>query len=307
MTSMRKIVTTVQWFLIAALCTFGLVPAGPAIAQIGYTTGGIEGVVRSGSDQCVHSGAWNPTMAVANCELDSDEDGVPDSVDECPNTPKGWPVDARGCPLDSDGDGVPDGGDKCPNTPAGVEVNADGCPLDSDGDGVPDYRDKCPETARGLKVDADGCPLDSDGDGVPDNLDACPNTPPGVKVDSRGCVIKSKFIIPTAFFELNSAEIKEINVKAIEVTASRIQERRKDVKSIVITGFTDSTGSREYNQRLSERRAASVRDFLVSRGISEGKMSVRGMGELQPVADNNTEEGRAANRRVEINVFFESE
>src|ERR1700690_2755146 len=87
-------------------------------------------------------------------------------------------------PVDSDGDGVVDSLDKCPNTPAGVKVDAQGCPLDSDGDGVPDYLDKCPNTPAGVKVDAQGCPLDSDGDGVPDYLDKCPNTPAGT---ADGC------------------------------------------------------------------------------------------------------------------------
>jgi OmpA-OmpF porin, OOP family len=118
---------------------------------------------------------------------DEDGDGVPNSLDKCPHTPKGVTVYSDGCPTDLDGDGVPDYLDKCPNTPKGVVVNKDGCPADSDGDGVLDEFDKCPGTPHGVVVDKDGCPLDSDGDGVPDYLDKCPNTPPGVKVDARGC------------------------------------------------------------------------------------------------------------------------
>jgi len=118
---------------------------------------------------------------------DEDGDGVPNSRDKCPGTPKGVTVYSDGCPTDLDGDGVPDYLDKCPNTPKGTVVNKDGCPADSDGDGVLDVNDKCPGTPRGIKVDVFGCPLDSDGDGVPDYLDKCPNTPAGVKVDDRGC------------------------------------------------------------------------------------------------------------------------
>src|SRR2546425_9730046 len=83
------------------------------------------------------------------------------SIDQCPNTPPGATVDAKGCPLDSDGDGVPDGIDKCPNTPPGTEVDSVGCQRfkDSDGDGVDDTKDKCPGTAPGTKVDAAGCPI----------------------------------------------------------------------------------------------------------------------------------------------------
>jgi OOP family OmpA-OmpF porin len=125
------------------------------------------------------------------CPLDSDGDGVPDYLDKCPNTPKGVQVDQNGCPLDSDGDGVPDYLDKCPNTPKGMQVDQNGCPpQDSDGDGVPDYMDKCPNTPKGVKVDANGCPLDSDGDGVPDYLDECPHTPAGAKVLPNGCALK---------------------------------------------------------------------------------------------------------------------
>ena len=106
---------------------------------------------------------------------------------------------------DSDGDGVPDYMDNCPNTPAGVKVDAKGCPLDSDGDGVPDYLDKCPNTPAGVQVDATGCPLDSDGDGVPDYLDKCPNTPAGVQVDSVGCPIqKPDTVVVTKPVEIES-------------------------------------------------------------------------------------------------------
>ena len=121
------------------------------------------------------------------CPLDSDKDGVADYLDKCPGTPAGVSVDSYGCPLDSDQDGVADYLDKCPGTPAGVSVGTDGCPLDSDQDGVADYLDKCPGTPAGVSVGTDGCPLDSDRDGVADYLDKCPGTPAGVTVDANGC------------------------------------------------------------------------------------------------------------------------
>jgi outer membrane protein OmpA-like peptidoglycan-associated protein len=124
------------------------------------------------------------------CPLDTDGDGVPDYLDKCPQTLRGVKVDKTGCPLDSDNDGVPDYLDNCPNTPAGIAVDRNGCPYDSDGDGVPDYLDKCPGTIPGTKVDSKGCPIDSDHDGVPDSVDRCPDTPIGVKVDQYGCEIK---------------------------------------------------------------------------------------------------------------------
>jgi len=125
------------------------------------------------------------------CPLDSDGDGVADGIDQCPNTPRGARVDARGCPIDSDSDGVPDGIDQCPNTPRGAVVDNVGCPIDSDADGVPDGIDKCPNTPRGAVVDNVGCPIDSDGDGVPDGIDKCPHTPRGAVVDSVGCPVDS--------------------------------------------------------------------------------------------------------------------
>ena len=144
------------------------------------------------------------------CPIDSDHDGVPDYKDKCPNTPKGVPVDKDGCPLDSDGDGVPDFRDVCPDTPKGVKVDDLGCPLDSDGDGVPDYKDKCPNTPSGVQVDSFGCPIDSDHDGVPDYLDKCPDTAPGVKVDSTGCPVKE---------EIKEKQVPEQEVSRVTLSA----------------------------------------------------------------------------------------
>jgi outer membrane protein OmpA-like peptidoglycan-associated protein len=124
-----------------------------------------------------------------NKVIDKDNDGVPDYLDQCPNTPKDIKVDATGCALDTDKDGVPNYLDQCPNTPLGVKVNSKGCSLDADGDGVLDNLDKCPNTPRGMKVDKNGCALDSDHDGIPDAIDKCLNTPLGVKVDKNGCAL----------------------------------------------------------------------------------------------------------------------
>ena len=123
------------------------------------------------------------------CPLDGDGDGVFDGIDRCPDTPQGAFVDEYGCPSDTDGDGVFDGVDVCPNTPAGAVVDANGCPIDSDEDGVFDGLDQCPDTPRGATVDPNGCPSDTDGDGVFDGIDECPNTPPGSVVDDRGCPV----------------------------------------------------------------------------------------------------------------------
>jgi len=122
---------------------------------------------------------------------DSDEDGVADKKDQCPESTPDAVVNESGCEPDGDGDGVPDTRDRCLQTPAGAEVNDRGCHRDSDGDGTPDGLDQCPETPAGVRVDAKGCPLepDQDDDGLPDSMDACPETPAGAPVDARGCAI----------------------------------------------------------------------------------------------------------------------
>jgi outer membrane protein OmpA-like peptidoglycan-associated protein len=124
----------------------------------------------------------------SGCPADNDSDGVANGVDRCPNTAVGATVDASGCPRDTDNDNIADGVDKCPDTPEGVLVNASGCPKDSDGDSIADGLDRCSDTPQGATVDALGCPGDEDSDGVLDGLDRCPRTPIGASVNASGCV-----------------------------------------------------------------------------------------------------------------------
>jgi len=129
-------------------------------------------------------------------KLDSDGDGIPDDIDECPDTPEGDLVDESGCSdnqKDTDNDGIADDVDLCTNTPDGETVDSEGCSdsqKDSDGDGVNDNLDQCDDTPNGETVDSLGCSItqtDTDGDGVTDDLDTCHNTPNGETVDSEGC------------------------------------------------------------------------------------------------------------------------
>ena len=249
----RKQIIALQWSCTAALLAALLIPDSPALAQIGYATGG-QDLVRGGTT-CVRSGAWEPALAIVPCEPDADGDGIPDLIDECPNTPKGWAVDAKGCPLDSDGDGVPDGIDKCPDTAAGAKVGQDGCPLDTDGDGVPDYIDNCPGTPRGTSVDSTGCPVDSDGDGVLDHLDLCPNTPLGVRVNQDGCEVKGKITVPTALFDFARAEITNTSAQDLDAQVRRLAKIVAQIQSVRVVGHTDSVGSHDFNDQLSLRRA----------------------------------------------------
>ncbi len=232
---------------------------------------------------------------------DSDGDGIPDRLDKCPNTPRGTPVDASGCPLDSDGDGVPNFRDQCPNTPRGAKVNVNGCSIDDDRDGVPNDIDQCPGTPYGVPVDVRGCPLDSDNDGVPNKIDQCPGTLPGMKVNSRGCVISQTVDISGVHFEYNKARLT-LDAKTVLDGVAKALNNEPDIR-IIIAGHTDSLGSDAYNKRLSQQRAQSVVDYLIGKGIDSQRLRAVGYGESKPIADNNTDEGRERNRRVELQVI----
>ncbi len=238
------------------------------------------------------------------CPLDSDNDGIADYLDKCPNTPAGVKVDANGCPLDSDNDGVVDYLDKCPGTPAGLKVDSDGCPLDSDNDGVADYLDKCPNTPAGAKVDANGCPLDSDHDGVPDYLDKCPNTPRGREVDANGCTVKKvvnvQVMSTETLFEFDQSTLKPGALDKLNIIIENLKQN-KDY-TLRIEGYTDSKGSDNYNLKLGEKRARTVSNYIISQGINKKRIEVVSFGEANPIASNETEAGRAANRRVEIKI-----
>jgi OOP family OmpA-OmpF porin len=196
--------------------------------------------------------------------------------------------------LDSDGDGVVDERDQCPNTPRGITVDARGCPPDSDGDGVPDYLDRCPNTPPGVAVDNSGCPFDSDGDGVADHMDQCPNTPKGATVNEAGCWS----LEATTLYDSNSSYLRAEAYPLLDEVVI-ILEKNPEME-VELQGHTDNTGSAKYNQWLSEKRAQRVKDYLVSKGIDPSRLEARGYGLTQPVASNSTAEGRAQNRRVEL-------
>lgn len=165
---------------------------------------------------------------------------------------------------------------------------------DFDGDGVPDGYDKCPNTPKGAKVDAYGCEIDSDKDGVVDSKDECPNTPYGVKVDDVGCV---QTITLRVMFDFDKATIKPEFMDKIEEVATFLKTHKGF--NVKLEGHTDSKGSEAYNQKLSEARANAVAKALMSKGIANERISTEGFGEVKPIATNDTEEGRALNRRVE--------
>ena len=142
--------------------------------------------------------------------------------------------------------------------------------------------------------------VDSDGDGVPDNADKCPGSPSDKPVDADGCTIVS-VVLENVRFELNSSELTPGSSESLDKVVAAMNEY-PDLR-IEIQAHTDSMGEAAYNQSLSEKRAQSVRTYLVGKGIAANRMEAKGYGETRPIADNSTREGRAENRRVELKVI----
>ncbi len=144
---------------------------------------------------------------------------------------------------------------------------------------------------------------DGDGDGVPDHRDDCPNTEPGVRVDERGCALP--IILDSAMlnFAFDSAVLPNNAADSLKAFVDYI--KRYPTATFEVAGHADSTGAEGYNQGLSERRASAVARYLESRGVPPGRLRVVGYGEMEPIASNETESGRARNRRVEVRVIDE--
>jgi OOP family OmpA-OmpF porin len=265
----------------------------------GAVVGGATGAaVDSAAPAGAAAGAVIGAIWCAARPGDADGDGVRDEDDRCPGTTAGVEVDQNGCEPDFDGDGVPDRLDECPDTPSGARVDASGCELDSDGDGVVNSKDRCPRTPAGAGVDANGCELDGDGDGVVDSKDKCPETAAGQPVDNDGCDLVETYTLNGVYFEFDSAKLTADSKAALD-DALEILQRHPGME-VEIAGHTDSVGTDEYNQGLSDRRARSVLKYLVEHGASADMLTAKGYGESEPVADNETDEGRARNRRVEM-------
>ena len=143
--------------------------------------------------------------------------------------------------------------------------------------------------------------VDSDNDGVIDRLDDCADTPAGFNVDKKGCsIIEFKF--GGVNFEPKSFDLTEQSKLILDEAAITINAS-PEISKIEVQAHTDYKGSGEANLKLSEKRASSVRDYLVSRGVSENRLVAKGYGESLPIADNKTAEGRAKNRRVELKII----
>jgi OOP family OmpA-OmpF porin len=252
-------------------------------------------------------GARASSVTVAVDETtDTDGDGVLDMWDACDNTPPGTVVTSRGCELtnvdrDDDEDRINNNADECPNTPLGVPVDRRGCPLDSDGDGVTTDKDRCPASRTGAEVNVFGCEVDNDKDGVPDHRDDCLFTKAGVRVDVKGCEISDIISLPGVNFETGFDMLLPGTEYLLETAAATLKKYPE--MHIEVAGHTDDVGNAAANAGLSERRARTVRHFLIEYGVEEERLTFKGYGEAEPIADNSTAEGRATNRRVELRLI----
>lgn len=221
---------------------------------------------------------------------DSDNDGIPDMDDECPNI--AGPKEFNGCP-DTDGDGLRDIEDECPNIYGLMEFN--GCP-DTDNDSIPDHIDACP-MIKGL-AQFNGCP-DTDGDGIQDSEDECPEEPG--TAENNGCPVYEKVEFATHIgFKSGKAKLTQDSYQYLDQLVQLMNDNPDCW--VKLDGHTDSTGSDAINNKLSQDRVDSIKFYLVDKGINPNRIVARGHGSSMPIAPNDTAEGRAKNRRVEINL-----
>lgn len=250
---------------------------------------------------------------------DRDTDGIVDAIDACPDVPGyAHPDPAKnGCPppKDADQDGIVDEVDACPQV-AGVahpDPAKNGCPppKDTDGDTVTDDVDACVDIPGLRTIDpaTNGCPGDTDGDGFRDDKDGCPTEKGVANEDPKknGCpavqVTKAEIIINQQVqFDFDLATIKEVSFPLLDDVAKTLKEHPELLK-VEVQGHTDNQGKPEHNRTLSQNRAQAVRKALVKRGVDFLRLEAKGYGQDVPIADNESEEGRKKNRRVQFKIL----
>jgi outer membrane protein OmpA-like peptidoglycan-associated protein len=242
-------------------------------------------------------------------DLDNDQDGIPDERDQCPRQPEDMDTfkDMDGCPdPDNDGDRVLDSEDECPKEAGTIQTR--GCP-DADADGIIDSLDNCVDQA-GPKA-AGGCP-DADNDRIPDKRDACPDQPADPRVDparSDGCpkrvvvTLHKIEILEKIHFETGKSKIAKDSFTLLDEIAEVLNDN-PDIKVVEVAGHTDNVGNEDANMKLSQARSEAVMMHLVKKGsVDPERLVAKGYGPTKPVQDNTTDEGRAANRRVEFVIL----
>ncbi|MFN8274818.1 MAG: OmpA family protein [Flavobacteriaceae bacterium] len=229
---------------------------------------------------------------------DTDGDGIVDASDSCPDV--AGLAEFQGCP-DTDADGIADKDDACPDVAGPKALN--GCP-DADGDGVADKSDKCPQV-KGPKENG-GCPWpDTDGDGVLDKDDKCVDVKGTVA--NNGCpeiteeqVNRLNAYAKTILFNSGKSTFQQQTYPVLQSIAAILKEYPS--ANFSIEGHTDSDGKDAANQKLSEDRAAAVKNYLIENGIAASRLTSAGFGESKPIDTNKTKAGKANNRRVEVKL-----
>ncbi|WP_028377021.1 OmpA family protein [Leeuwenhoekiella sp. MAR_2009_132] len=267
------------------------------VVGVGFVFGGKDtdgDGVYDKDDECPET----PGLKEFNGCPDTDGDGIKDSEDACPEV-AGLP-EFNGCP-DSDGDGIADNEDKCPNVAGPAATN--GCP-DADGDGVIDAEDKCPNEAG--PASNNGCPfVDTDGDGVADKDDKCPNV--AGPASNNGCPEVDAAVLEELngeagriLFDTDKATIRKSSLATVDRIAAIVKEYPS--AKFEVEGHADSRASNAYNMSLSERRAQSVVDYLISKGANADNLMIHAYGEEKPIAPNTTAAGMQLNRRVKLTL-----
>ena len=223
---------------------------------------------------------------------------------------------------DNDADGIPDDVDECPNDAEDVDgfLDEDGCPdADNDADGILDAADQCPMQSEDLDgyQDTDGCPEpDNDEDGILDGVDQCPMEPEDQDhyEDDDGCpepgpaeavvtVTDTRILISErVYFEFDRDTIRSVSLPLLDQVASVIADLPEN-RVVRVEGYTDSEGVHGYNVDLSYRRARAVVEYLTSKGVARARLDYVGYGDRNPVAPNDSVDGRALNRRVEFTII----
>ncbi len=228
---------------------------------------------------------------------DTDNDGISDRDDSCPDMP--GKKEMKGCP-DKDNDGIADKEDECPESKGLKQYR--GCP-DTDGDGIADQKDNCPAVAGIPRYQ--GCPIpDKDLDGFNDEIDKCPEV---ASQSNQGCPEvkqedKQKIDIAAQGinFETGSAVIKRSSFANLDKIVNILNAQPTYV--VEIEGHTDNAGNQERNLILSQERADACKQYLLGKGVQLSRISSKGFGDAKPVEDNATASGRSKNRRTEFKI-----
>ena len=247
---------------------------------------------------------------------DKDGDSVRDDEDACVDVAGAKTSDPKtnGCP-DKDQDGIPDAVDACVDVKGipSADPKLNGCPADRDGDGIPDVDDACPDQKGTKNADPklNGCYVDPDRDkdGIENEKDACPDNagPADPKPEKNGCplvVLRGEKIeiLEQVQFKTGSSEILKASDELLN-KVSAIFKEHAEIKKVLVEGHTDNKGNKAANQKLSAARAASVRAWLTKHGVEAKRLESKGFGQETPIATNDTDEGRAKNRRVEFKIL----